>query len=167
MYKSCHWRHNNNNALCSECTLSFTRLVKYVAHPKQQCTVDSKPETVCKKRMLFPIATAVRHPTGPQPGGVPYAGRSQRRNRNQGALYQVQSQGQADNRTRSSTKSATSAGRDQFREEASGRPQRVDQDQVGSKPSSRNRIPNNQSSIRRASHDPTNSSGQDTPTKVG
>lgn len=104
---------------------------------------------------------------GPQPGGVPYAGRSQRRNRNQGALYQVQSHGQADNRTRSSTKSVTSAGRDQFREDASGRPQRVDQDQVGSKSSSRNRIPSNQSSIRRASHDPTNSSGQDTPpTKV-
>ncbi|CAM9603965.1 unnamed protein product, partial [Laminaria digitata] len=103
---------------------------------------------------------------GPQSVSVPHAGRSQRRNRNQGALYEVQPHGQADNRTRNSTKSASNAGRDHLREEAGGRPQRIDQDQVGSKPSSRNRIPTNQPSIRRVSHDPTNSSVQDTPTKV-
>ena len=131
------------------------------------CGLQAGEGAVVKKRMLVPIAAAVRHSTGPQSVGVPHAGRSQRRNRNQGALYQVQPHGQADNRTRNSTKSASSAGRDQFREEASGRPQRLDQDQVGSKSSSRNRIPNNHSSILRASHDATNSSGQDTPTKVG
>lgn len=141
----------------------------YAAHiPNTNAlSISSRRSTVVKKRMFVPISTAVRHSAGPQSVGVPHAGRSQRKNRNQGALYQVQPHGQADNRTRNSMKNAGSAGRDQFREEASGRPQRLDEDQVGSKSSSRNRIPNNQSSIRRASHDPTNSSGQDTATKVG
>lgn len=137
-------------ALCkSDCGLSYP----VQSQPRHVYSTPDTPSHVCRCCLW---------PTGSQFVSLPHAGRPQRRNRYNGSLAHVQSQGQTESRVKM-TKSGSSAGRDRFHDETSVHRQRADQDPA--KASSQNRVHGQQSVVRRVPHGPTNSPG-DTLTKV-